>query len=237
MKLISIIFIFLFSAISLSAEVKNMALKTDSVHSKMYLQWKNVDERDSILNEISPQLIKHFSHIEYPETGDIKHLRSVDKLAKYTEADAPNFKFLFGDSLLFKDYRKRVSAIIFQGTPVQQECMDEITYITVDPGYRAHIAADFMPIFPGGYNAMIEYFNANVHFPDNAPKEDLKGEVILSFTVNKDGSTDKVKVLESCNDLLDSEAYRLVKSMPKWNAGIKRHTVPVFIMMQLIFIP
>ena len=49
-----------------------------------------------------------------------------------------------------------------------------------------------------------------------------QGRVIVSFIVRKDGTLDGVTVVKSVASLLDQEAVRVVKSMPKWEPGRHR---------------
>lgn len=70
-----------------------------------------------------------------------------------------------------------------------------------------------MPSYPGGMGAMMAFIANNVKFPDDCCAQ---GRVIVSFVVEKDGSLSNVKILRSVEQLLDQEAIRIVKSMPKW---------------------
>ena len=74
--------------------------------------------------------------------------------------------------------------------------------------------------FPGGRKAMLKFFAENVVYPEEALKQDIQGCVRISATIDKDGSVKNVEVVESVHPLLDAEAVRVVKQMPKWNPGI-----------------
>ena len=71
------------------------------------------------------------------------------------------------------------------------------------------------PQFPGGDEALLEYMKKNVQYPD----ECVQGRVVVSFTVEKDGSISNAKVVRSVSSEADKEALRLVNSMPKWIPG------------------
>ena len=71
--------------------------------------------------------------------------------------------------------------------------------------------------FPGGRKAMLKFFAENVVYPEEALKQDIQGCVRISATIDKDGSVKNVEVAESVHPLLDAEAVRVVKQMPKWN--------------------
>lgn len=77
-----------------------------------------------------------------------------------------------------------------------------------------------MPEFPGGLNKCIEYINKNMIYPEEAIKKNMQGRTILQFIINKDGSVSDIEVARSSgSELLDNEAIRVVKSMPKWTPG------------------
>ena len=71
----------------------------------------------------------------------------------------------------------------------------------------------------GGQAALLKYINDNVRYPEEAKKDNLEGRVVVNFTIEKDGSVTNVKVTKSAHPILDKEAVRVVKSMPKWIPG------------------
>ena len=78
---------------------------------------------------------------------------------------------------------------------------------------------EVMPQFPGGQIAMLKYLMENIKYPEQAMKEGIQGRVTVRFIVEKDGSISNVKPVLSVHPLLDKEAVRVVKSMPKWSPG------------------
>lgn len=82
------------------------------------------------------------------------------------------------------------------------------------------------PEFPGGYNAMALFIQANVVYPEKATEMGITGMVYVQFVVAADGSIELVKVSKSVHPLLDNEAVRVVKLMPTWLPG-KIHNRPV----------
>ena len=42
---------------------------------------------------------------------------------------------------------------------------------------------------------------------------------MISFIVDKDGSLSDIKVVKPANPLLDAEALRVARMMPKWKPG------------------
>lgn len=80
-------------------------------------------------------------------------------------------------------------------------------------------AADCMPSFPGGWDAMARYLMDNLTYPEQAKKDGLEGRVVVRFKVDTDGSIGDISVIKSLNSVLDSEAIRVVKAMPRWTPG------------------
>ena len=84
------------------------------------------------------------------------------------------------------------------------------------------------PQFKGGDAAYKKYLAQHVKYPAEAMKKKIQGSVRIGFTVNPDGSIVNTKVERKVNPLLDNEALRVVKSMPKWIPGkLNGEPVPV----------
>lgn len=96
-----------------------------------------------------------------------------------------------------------------------------------------------MPSFPGGNGALMSYLASNIKYPVVAQENGVKGRVIVSFVVERDGSISDVRVARSVDPSLDREAQRVVKSMPRWKPGKQngsavrvKYTVPVVFRLQ-----
>lgn len=70
--------------------------------------------------------------------------------------------------------------------------------------------------FPGGQTALQSYITENLHYPAAAKDNGIEGNVELEFIVKADGSISSVKVVRMIDPDLETEAIRLVTSMPKW---------------------
>jgi len=46
---------------------------------------------------------------------------------------------------------------------------------------------------------------------------------VVSFIINKDGSISDMKIARSVNPLLDREAMRVMRLMPRWKAGVQNN--------------
>lgn len=97
-----------------------------------------------------------------------------------------------------------------------------------------YLVPDEMPKFLGGMQAMMKYLSTNVKYPVEAQKKGVSGRVIIQFVVMEDGTLGQEKVVRGVDPLLDEEALRVVKAMPKWTPGVAdgktvkvRFTIPV----------
>lgn len=77
-----------------------------------------------------------------------------------------------------------------------------------------------MPEFPGGGSAFIQWLTRQLRYPPLAQSQRIQGRVVVSFIVNKDGSIADVKLEKSVNTLLDREALRVIRMMPRWKPGV-----------------
>ena len=74
--------------------------------------------------------------------------------------------------------------------------------------------------FPGGIDALMNFMQENVSYPQSSIEMNEQGRVFLSFLVDIDGSISEVKVEKGISDSLNAEAIRVVKSMPKWKPAL-----------------
>lgn len=104
---------------------------------------------------------------------------------------------------------------------------------------KVYDVVEQMPQFPGGSSALFEYLANSIKYPVAAEDAKLQGRVIVTFTVERDGSITGVRVAHSAGESLDNEALRVVKFMPRWTPGRQKgkavrvqYTVPVTFRLQ-----
>ena len=105
---------------------------------------------------------------------------------------------------------------------------------TLTPDEPVFEVVEQMPEFPGGYPSLMKYIKQNLRYPEEAKKAGTQGRVVVQFLINKNGAISDASVLRSVDRLLDAEAVRLVRSMPKWKPGMQKgkavtvkYTVPL----------
>ncbi len=107
------------------------------------------------------------------------------------------------------------------------------------PDEDVFIIVEEMPEFEGGKDAMRDYIRKNVQYPAEARDNNITGEALVDFIVDKTGKVSQVKIKKSSgNEFLDKEAVRVVGSMPDWKPGSQRgqnvnvrFTIPIQFLM------
>lgn len=125
--------------------------------------------------------------------------------------------------------------VVVDETPAQDEGQ---TAESVVEG-KVFDVVEQMPAFPGGMEALMNFLQNNVKYPKQAQDKGTQGRVIVQFVVNTDGSIVEPKVMKGVDALLDNEALRVVKMMPKWKPGKQngkavrvKYTIPVSFRLQ-----
>jgi protein TonB len=84
------------------------------------------------------------------------------------------------------------------------------------------LVVEEMPEFPGGDAKMYEFIGKNIEYPRMAKESGISGRVFVTFVVERDGKVTDVQVIRGIGGGCDEEAIRVIKAMPKWNAGKQR---------------
>lgn len=111
--------------------------------------------------------------------------------------------------------------------------------ITLTPG-NMHLQAgggaenrpDHAPEYPGGEEAMGEYFSQNVQVPVKAKQARVTGDVLVQATVDTNGKLINPKIAKGLSPECNAEALRVVQAMPAWQPATRRG-VPVAILVQV----
>ena len=88
----------------------------------------------------------------------------------------------------------------------------------------------------GDANQFSKSVSQRLVYPEIAKENGVQGRVTLQFTIDKDGTLTKVKVVRGVDPSLDKEAVRVVSMSPKWEPGRQRdRAVPVTYTFPVIF--
>jgi len=78
------------------------------------------------------------------------------------------------------------------------------------------------PEYPGGQNALLKYIAENTKYPMSAKENGIKGTLYVKFVISKTGEVINVAVINPISPIINKEAIRVIKSMPKWKPGKQR---------------
>ena len=76
------------------------------------------------------------------------------------------------------------------------------------------------PIFPFG--DVTKWVLKNTKYPEVARENGVQGKVFTALVIERDGSVTDIKIERGVDPLLDQEAIRVIKSMPKWKPAKQR---------------
>ena len=79
-----------------------------------------------------------------------------------------------------------------------------------------------MPEFPGGEQAMRRFLKENAVYPTSMLKKEIEGKVTVTFVVDSEGNTTKIRVVKGLDETLDKVAVYAVSNFPKWKPGRQR---------------
>lgn len=77
-----------------------------------------------------------------------------------------------------------------------------------------------LPQFPGGASEFMKWLTRNLKYPPSAQRKQIRGKVVAQFVVNTDGSVSDLELTERLEASCDREVLRVLKMMPKWQAGV-----------------
>ena len=131
------------------------------------------------------------------------------------------------------------------GIAYQNEDIDESAPIekiskksNPDPGHFFHIV-DKMAEFPGGFDELKNYLSAHLEYPKTAKEQNIKGRVVLTFIINEDGLVSDITIQKGIGEACDSEAIRVIESMPRWKSAVQNgrpakvlFTLPIYFKLQ-----
>jgi len=120
---------------------------------------------------------------------------------------------------------------------VEPEKKEEI--IDDTPSREPLIFVEEMPEFIGGAEALNKFIAESIKYPALARENGIKGKVFVRFCVNYKGEIQDVSLARGVDPILDEEAVRVVKTLPKWRPGKQAgkavnvwYTVPINFKLQ-----
>ncbi len=143
--------------------------------------------------------------------------KRIKMMNKQTSNPLARFKYLLFVPLA-------IALLAMNNTTIRANVQKKVVKTTkttkkADASNKVYEVVEQMPSFPGGDAAMMKYLAENIKYPVSAQKAKEQGRVVVQFIVEKDGAVTGVKAVRSVTPVLDAEAVRVIKAMPKWTPG------------------
>jgi TonB family protein len=104
-----------------------------------------------------------------------------------------------------------------QNLSVSKHKSDDLSFTMRDRSLSQTNSKTFRSaVFPGGDVAMYRFIALKQIYTDEMKAEGVNGTVVVNFEVDDDGFINNAIVTKGVNSLLDEDALRVVRSMPKW---------------------
>jgi TonB family protein len=84
------------------------------------------------------------------------------------------------------------------------------------------IANEVEAKFQNGENDWNQYLQKNIKVPTSSGNQNIKGQVIVKFTIETTGKIGNTEIIKSLNPIFDKEAIRVIKKSPKWKPAMQK---------------
>ncbi|MBE6329936.1 MAG: energy transducer TonB [Bacteroidales bacterium] len=169
-------------------------------------EWTNTEVtvhevEDTFINQSEDLIIPQTTQIETPPEKIEKPKEVVQQVLKVVSDEV--------ETTATVDIQEQSTEEAIEFTPMdvqeEEEAEEEIFQVV-----------EKMASFPGGNAKLMEFLRKELVYPQIAIDNNVQGRVFVQFVVNRDGSIQDVKVTRGVDPILDEEAIRVVKKMPKW---------------------
>ncbi|MFH1195728.1 MAG: energy transducer TonB [bacterium] len=82
-----------------------------------------------------------------------------------------------------------------------------------------HSWSEFMPVYPGGAEALYQFIGNTVRYPEIARRANVQGKVMVQFVIEKDGSISNIIIMKGIGAGCDEEAIRVIQAAGRWIPG------------------
>lgn len=121
----------------------------------------------------------------------------------------------------------------------ETDMMEEVEVIEIEEEVSDEVLSfavvESVPIFPGCEDAkdnderkmcfqqeILKFVGRNFEFPEMARQMGIQGRVYVNFVIERNGGVSNVEVIRGVDPLLDDEAVRVVKKLPKFTPAKQR---------------
>lgn len=149
-------------------------------------------------------MVAAISHTDNP--AKVTNVKPSEMIASNSQTQPTTSKLVVGDGQA-ETPEAKVEEV---KPPTMQEKEDE------PEGFKV---VEQLPEFPGGATAFMKWITTNLKYPRTAQNAKIKGRVVVSFLVDKDGSTRNLRLEKSTDGVLGAAVIQTMKKMPKWKPG------------------
>ena len=185
-------------------------------------QPKPAEDNDELLDQMAQEM-----EMTTPDTHDMvtvqeqaaskavtQRIKATDKATAQPQKIASTTSpLVVGDGQGLNKEAKVTEAV--EQTPAQVQTQDNTVYKMQ--------TVEQLPVFPGGWTALMQWLTRNLHYPAIAQQQQIQGKVVVTFIINKDGMISNIKIAQSADPLLNNEALRVVRLMPTWKPGLENN--------------
>lgn len=171
------------------------------------------DASEASLVDPIGKVTKNSADSEMSATGT---LRNVSPIVEGSDTETMSLPETVSEPVKAEDSPSSVETVSVETKSAAVESAAEENGKEKEDKDDVYVAVEKQAEFPGGVQAMMDWLNYNVRYPEDAYKADIQGYVVVKFVVNKDGSISDPTIIKSVAPSLDKEAMRVAMAMPKW---------------------
>src|SRR5690606_1935904 len=190
----------LFGALFFTFSVKGQEKNTTKNESKYLIP----DEKTGKSKEVTPEEFQKYLKDKGVETLNLEAVESESGELNYIPQIIGNYN----SKTKVETSGEETTYTLTTNSQVKIEEQDDKVY--VKPEVR--------PEFEGGIQAFYEYIKKNLKTPE--VEKDVKGNVIVSFIVEKDGGLSNIKILRDPVGM-EKEVIEMLEACPKWKPGMQ----------------
>ncbi|MBC7568085.1 MAG: energy transducer TonB [Pedobacter sp.] len=173
------------------------------------VNWKETSKANSSFYRILTKIEEgKFSVTDYFKTGEVQMTGTLKSIAP----NVNDGEFIW----FYKNGMTQTITSYESGKVITSKSWDEKGKDIVLNGI-----IDIQPEYRGGMQNFYQYIASHFIYPKGLNPRP-KGTINLSFVIDNDGSINDVYVVNSVHPILDAEAVRVLKTMPKWKPGMQK---------------
>jgi TonB family protein len=81
---------------------------------------------------------------------------------------------------------------------------------------------DQLPAFPGGTEALNEFVNSSIEYPEFAIQNNIMGKLTVLIIIDENGKVYDPRIFKGLHPDLDREVVKALKKSPNWTPGMKK---------------